>query len=521
MRAFRFRSRLPLGLLLAVLLLWLQGATAPARADDPGGDGRDALGPRLERVLRSRALRGARVGALVVRSSDGSVLFARDPDRPLTPASNLKVLTAIAVLDAYGPAHTFETLVRADAEPDPSGGVDTLYVVGGGDPVMNSEDWWQLASRLRRAGLRHVRGDVVLDDGLFDHERWHPSWGRTSSRAYHAPVGALTANYGTFGVTVTPGERPGDAVRVEVDPPVPYLAVANRARTGTSRGRRFLLVERTARPGGELVTVKGTLPAGGPSHTYWRSVLDPTRYAGAVLRMQLEANGIAVDGDLRVATAPADAPVLVRFHGRPLAEIVRLFVKYSNNATAEALVKDLAVRAQHGRNGASPPAASAVAAAGEGASPSPIPASWPAGVRELEHRLVGLGLDPAGFSLVDGSGLSYENKVTPRTLVEALRRARTSFRFGPELMAALPIASRDGTLQKRAEGAEDVVRAKTGLLTRVTALSGFAELPDGERAVFSILVNGYRGSDREAMDAVDRFVSELVRGGPVVTSRGG
>jgi D-alanyl-D-alanine carboxypeptidase/D-alanyl-D-alanine-endopeptidase (penicillin-binding protein 4) len=93
--------------------------------------------------------------------------------------------------------------------------------------------------------------------------------------------------------------------------------------------------------------------------------------------------------------------------------------------------------------------------------------------------------------------------------VEALRLADGSFRFGPELVAALPIAAADGTLEKRAEGAAHAVRAKTGLLTRVTALSGFAQLGGGAEAVFSVIVNGYRGSDEAAMEALDRFVSEL------------
>jgi D-alanyl-D-alanine carboxypeptidase/D-alanyl-D-alanine-endopeptidase (penicillin-binding protein 4) len=132
-------------------------------------------------------------------------------------------------------------------------------------------------------------------------------------------------------------------------------------------------------------------------------------------------------------------------------------------------------------------------------------------MRELERRLVAAGADPAGFSVVDGSGLSYQNKVTARTFVEVLRRARLSFRYGPEFVAALPIANGDGTLERRAEGARGAVRAKTGLLTRVTSLSGYAELPDGELAVFSIVLNGYRTSDSAAMAAVDRFVAELVR----------
>jgi D-alanyl-D-alanine carboxypeptidase/D-alanyl-D-alanine-endopeptidase (penicillin-binding protein 4) len=92
-----------------------------------------------------------------------------------------------------------------------------------------------------------------------------------------------------------------------------------------------------------------------------------------------------------------------------------------------------------------------------------------------------------------------------------LRIGRSSFDFGPELMASLPLASLDGTLAKRAEEAAGQVRGKTGLLTRVTALSGLARLPSGEICLFSIVLNGYRGSDEEAMDAIDAFVAELVR----------
>jgi D-alanyl-D-alanine carboxypeptidase/D-alanyl-D-alanine-endopeptidase (penicillin-binding protein 4) len=175
------------------------------------------------------------------------------------------------------------------------------------------------------------------------------------------------------------------------------------------------------------------------------------------------------------------------FEGRPLAEIVRLFVKFSNNAIAETLVKQIGLAAGSSRG------------------------SWQAGVPAMRARLVGLGLLSEDTVLVDGSGLSYENRVSPRVFVRALRLAAGSFKFGPELISALPIAAGDGTLEERAEASLGQVRAKTGLLNGVMSLSGFAQLPDGERAVFSLLVNGYRVSDDRAMQVVDRFAAELVR----------
>jgi D-alanyl-D-alanine carboxypeptidase/D-alanyl-D-alanine-endopeptidase (penicillin-binding protein 4) len=443
------------------------------------------LARRLDAALRVRSLRGARISALVVLDEDGSTLFERRPDRKLTPASNAKVLTAIAALNDFGPTYQFETEVRSDTAPDAEGAVGTLAVRGVGDPVLNSEDWWRLAAALHHDGLRKVRGNLVLDDSALDRQRWHSGWGSTSSRAYHAPVGALNANYGAFEVTVTPGAQPGDEVGVAVSPPVPYLELSNGAKTGPPGRRSNLVVDRRARPGGETVVVRGTVPAGAKPHTYYRSVLDPTGYAGAVLRMQLESVGIQVDGALVRGDAMAYGHELLRFKGRPMSEIVHLFVKFSNNAVAETLVKALGAR-----NGAI--------------------GSWENGVPEVQRSLAELGIDGEGFSLVDGSGLSYDDKVSPKTLVEALRAARHSFDFGPEFVAALPIAAADGTLAERAGDAERRVRAKTGLLNGVTALSGFARLDDGRLAVFSVLVNGYRSGDDAAMGALDHFVAELV-----------
>jgi D-alanyl-D-alanine carboxypeptidase/D-alanyl-D-alanine-endopeptidase (penicillin-binding protein 4) len=471
---------------LAIALARAVSALAIALALAPPAAGAADLERRLDAALRDPGLRGARVAALVVDLEAGGVLYARDPDRAMVPASNQKVLTAIAALSAFGPAHRFTTEVLGPAPPDAEGAVEWLAIRGGGDPALTSEEVWRLAADLRRLGLRRVRAGLLLDDSAFDTQRWHPSWGPVSVRAYHAPVGALGVNYGAYAVTATPGASAGDPVHVEVDPELPYLPLVNRARTGPPNGPVALEVERASGEGVERVIVSGSLPAGSEPRTAYRSVLDPLGYAGAVIRMQLEANGIRVEGGDRRGVAPPEAERLLAFQGRPLAEIVRLFVKHSNNSIAEGLLKALAARA--------------------GAHP----ATWDAGLAVARQELAALGLPVDRVTLVDGSGLSYENRVPPRVFVEALRLAERSFRFGPEFVSALPIGAADGTLEKRAEAAAGAVRAKTGLLTRVTGLTGYARLADGRVAAFSVLANGYRGSAEAAMSGMDRFLAELV-----------
>jgi serine-type D-Ala-D-Ala carboxypeptidase/endopeptidase (penicillin-binding protein 4) len=455
-------------------------------AEDAARAGDAHLEHALSRTLEVRALSGARVGALVVDDADGRVVFDRSADQPLVPASNLKILTALAALRVFGPAHRFTTRVYADAAPDAEGGVGTLYVRGGGDPGLTSEDYWRLAADLRRTGLRRVRGDLVIDDSLFDGERWHASWQTTTARAYLAPIGALMANYSAYAVVVSGGSANGAPVTVVVDPPIEFFRVSNQARTGP--GRQLVVDHRAIETGGEEVVVGGSWPRGA-ERTFQRSVLDPSGYAAGVLRLQLGAVGIPVAGNIRRAYVPDTAHPLLEFEGRPLSDVVRRFLKFSNNPIGEALVKSLS------------------------ASADGAPGNWKGGVAVVRRELDALGLPTAGLVQVDGSGLSYDDRVTPRLLVAALREASHSFRYGAEFVSSLPIGGTDGTLEKRAARAGPELRAKTGLLTRVTALSGIARRADGHTLAFSILVNGFRGGADEAMAALDAFAAALVDAG--------
>ena len=469
------------------------------------------LEARLDRLLARAPLARASVGIYVERQSDGQPVYAHGADRLLIPASNQKILTALATLERFGPAHRFSTRIWAPKSIDREGMVSELLVEGGGDPVMNSEDWWRLAADLRHAGLRAVEGDVRVDDTLFDGPGWHPSWGSVSARAYHAPVGALTANYGTFFVSVWPQTTPGSSVLVDIDPPVAYLRLRNQAKTVSAKTRAKLTVDRVTerRSGGlveEIIRVTGMVRRGDSVDRIPRSVLDPGLYAGSVLAYQLRANGIDVAGEVRRAPrGKEDLQLILDRPGRPVSEAVALCLKYSNNSIAEILVKNLS--AWEG------------VSAGEG----PVrQGDWVTGIRALRRELAKRGVDLGKASLVDGSGLSLQNRVTPRMLVRALSAGRKSFRSGPEFVAALPIAERDGTLEKRLRGRSGRIRAKTGLLSdaAVIALSGYAERANGEVLIFSILVNGHTGGSAAAMDAVDRLAETLLDA-PIRQSAGG
>jgi len=207
--------------------------------------------------------------------------------------------------------------------------------------------------------------------------------------------------------------------------------------------------------------------------------------------MQLEANGVRVGGRTRRGAAAPGASLLLEFEGLPLQQIASLFLKYSNNFIAECLVKWLAL--------------------GPEPAPTALPGSWARGVDALRARLGALGVPLGDARIVDGSGLSRANRISARVLVETLRRGDAAFAAGPELLAGLPLAAQDGTLERRAAEARGRVRAKTGSLDGVTSLAGFARTEGGRDLVFAVLVNGTRHGDAAASDAMDSVAAALVR----------
>lgn len=486
------------------LALWLvpgPSLAAPASAESSAFVP-SPLSKKLDALATRKPLAGARVGMLVVRASDGGVVYARGADELLIPASNQKVLTSLAALSRFGPSHRFKTRIWSRGALGVDGEVASLLIEGGGDPSTNSEDWWRLAADLARKGLLRVREGLVVDDSRFEEPGWHPSWGRISSRAYHAPIGALTANYGNFLVAIGPAKAVGDPAKVRLDPPIEFLTLHNRATTVARGAATRLSVDRAAAAasdggGIEFVRVDGQAQVGDDVDIVHRSIRDPGLYAGSLFAHQLEANGVHVDGGVSRGLRSGSEWTLLHEHegARNVADIVSLCMKWSNNAIAEMLLKNLG--AWDGANLEEDPSAQG---------------DWPGGVRALRAELAALGIDLGEARLVDGSGLSIQNRLSPRILVQALEVGRETFRIAPEFIASMPIATRDGTLEKRLDGRDSRIRAKTGLLgdAKATSLSGYAERADGELLIFSILVNGFSGSSGGAMDAVDRLAGALV-----------
>ncbi|HET9138004.1 D-alanyl-D-alanine carboxypeptidase/D-alanyl-D-alanine endopeptidase [Actinophytocola sp.] len=463
--------RLLAGMLVAVTAL-TGVAGAPVAAQDRG-----SLAGDLDAILANPGLAGADV-ALVVRTVDGQELYRRGSDRRQQPASNAKLVTSAAALEVLGPDYRFGTTVGATGRLAARVLHGDLYLRGTGDPTMLAADYDSLAAQVAAAGVRLVTGNLVADDSWFDGVRLGTGWAWDDEPFYYdAQVSALTAapdtdfDAGSVIVRVSPTTA-GAPARVETVPPTDHVRIVSSAVTGAAGTGSTVSVDREH--GTNTITVSGSVPAGASPVQEWMAVWDPTGYAASLLRAALGAHGVRVLGRTTRGVTPPAARTLAERRSMPLSELLVPFMKLSNNLHAEILMKAM------GR-----------ARSNEG--------SWNAGIAAVRGVLPGFGIDPARLSLLDGSGLSRMDQISPDQLVALLIAAR-SRPWYPVWYAALPVAGEPdrmvgGTLRSRMRNtpAAGNVHAKTGSLTGVSSLSGYVTAADGQALVFSMVTNNSVG----------------------------
>ena len=440
---------------------------APARAS--------AHDPELEQTLRSVVERWVQQAAklseglvtrenttvaVCVREAGGGELAALDADRPLRPASNLKLVTTAAALVLLGPAWNFETGFELRG-PD-------LIVRGAGDPFFDPELRGRsealldpVAEALVARGIRRIEGELVLDPGSFADPAPGPAWPSADQHwdDYCALVAGLTINGGILVTEVTPARGTGPA-RLEVHP-APH-GLKERYGVTTEPGAK-LDVRVGATAAG--VTVKGVIPSGIETWTGDFAHPDPHALFAAVLRDRLRRAGVEAIGGWRVERGAAAGEPLTLLR-TPVLDVLAPINTHSVNSVADALFL-----------------ATGRALFGE-ATPA-------AGRRATARALARLGISGDGLVQVDGSGLSRENRVTARQLAALVDDVSSlDYDTAAAWLQSLPLAGETGTLAERMIGtsAQGRVAAKTGWIRGASSLSGVADALDGRRTCFSIIV---------------------------------
>jgi len=473
---------------VAAIALLLGVPSTPRSAE--AGAARE-LEAALRAIVEGGSLAGARAGVVVQDVESGQVLYAKDADALLNPASNVKLVTTAAALGRLGPDYRFDTEFFVDAASRGSPSVRTLHVRGKGDPTLFTERLWAIAGDLAHLGIRRI-GDLVVDESFFDGERSGPGFDQEAGdKSYLAPTGAASLNWNSIAVHVAPGDRRGQRGRVEVEPASDFVEIDNRTTTIAGNGRGRVVVSSIPKGGRQRIVVEGRIPAGSRPQVVWRKIDEPALYLGHTLRRLLDLRGVKTTGRVRVGDVPEGARLVHVAESESLAEVVRRLNKTSNNFVAEQILKTL------------------------GAKVKGAPGSWAKGIAAAEEFLADVGVQRGAYVMKNGSGLNDTNRFSARQLVTLLRAMWARFPLQAEYVASLPVAGRDGTIRFRMEGseAEGRLRAKTGTLEHVTSLSGYVQTAGGRTLAFAVLVNDYSGRAANVVRSVDAIGTALAASG--------
>ena len=449
----------------------------PPRRPDPSPADAALLTLRQQLAAVVRRAGGARIGIHVRDLDSGLPLYDHRGDERYNPASNQKIVTAIAAVELLGPDYRFTTRVQRQD--------DALVLIGEGDPSLQLADLHALASELVAAGAHRGVRRILVDDTAFSPERYGPGYSPHGDGAsYTAPSGALSLAFNTAVATIRP-TTPGQPASVDLTPASAHLRLQGEIRTG--RGRELRVVSRDA----DDLTVfelDGALPAGHAPVTVRRRIADPGLFTGHAFAELLRQ--LADESEpLPVTRGPADphARDLAVHRSAPLVEVLASSLKFSNNFTSEQVLRTLGWRM------------------------SGAPGSWQSGRAAVLALWHALGQDPADLEFENGAGLSRHGRVSPRALVALLARTREEGSAAAALMPTLASAGGEGTLRRRLTTSDGRVRGKTGTISGVSALSGVAASADGRTALgFSVLING-DGPQARHRRVQDRVVLALLK----------
>lgn len=446
----------------------------------------------------TRALWGVRIESL----RDGRVVYARNSEKLVVPASNMKLLTMAAAAKRLGWDFTFETRLEAQGTVVDGTLHGDLIIVGGGDPSIDSvafgpapvfEEW---ADALKKAGIHRVTGRLIGDDSLFDDEGIGPGWAWDYlNDGYAAPSSALSYNENIAIIRIWPGAAVGAPARVEVSPAGHGLTLTHTITTGAADSQAS--VNQTRGLNSDDVALRGSIPLGRATPlTRTTSVHNPTAFFAGSLHATLAERGIPVRGgamdldDLGgTQVPPAEGRrVIATRRSQPLSSLGAYFMKSSQNFYGETFIKT--VGRLFGRGG-----------------------TTTAGRAVATETLTSMGVPEGSFVMYDGSGLSRYNYVSSDAIVSLLKHIWSDETMRAPFMATLPVGGQDGTLGSRMRNTAlaGKVQAKTGTISNVRSLSGFVDAPSGERFVFSMIANNFTVGSAAVDEIAEKALIAVIR----------
>ncbi|MEL7009007.1 MAG: D-alanyl-D-alanine carboxypeptidase/D-alanyl-D-alanine-endopeptidase [Cyanobacteria bacterium J06588_4] len=482
---FAYLRWLSLFCCLAANPFWFKGMLAEENRAKPALENLDKqpkkicdrdLDQAIAQVINRPQLKRSRWG-IEVQTLAGDSLYSLDGDKFFNPASAAKLLVSAAGILELGAQYRIETPIYSGGTPPV---LDSLRLKGQGDPTISSQSLKYIVHQLQDKGIKRIE-NLIIDDSYFAPPAINPTWEWVDVHSYFATAANSTIlNQNTVTLTLLPQEI-GQPVKFWWNDAIAasQWQVINQATTGETDIE--YAVEIDGDLGKPLLKLRGELAVNERPDVWDLAVVDPAQYFLETLRLYLSQGGIKVDRGIVVEQQETYVDTkLTAIDAPPLSKILAGINQESNNLYAEVLGKILAQKMQ-------------------------VDTSIDAVNQTLER----LGIDSENYVLIDTSGLSRQNLVTPQTLVAVLQLMSQD----SDYRESLAVAGTSGTLKRRFVDTpiQGKLWAKTGTLTGVGALSGYLQTQHRGLLAFSVLVNNSELEHREIRRAIDEIVVILNR----------
>lgn len=430
--------------------------------------------------------------AVIPLEGQGMAQFI-NADHPVNPASTMKLVTTYAALELLGPDYRWQTDLYGTGSINNGVLEGDLVFRSSGDPKLTMERMWLLLRDLRAAGVREVKGDLVLQPADLRMPADVPPFqddGNDPTRPFLVEPDPLLTNLKLLSLR-TYGEAGG--VRTHLEPALPEVTIDNQLTLlPAAKSCPWPNVVYSATDDGKraTITLTGSLHQGCSAERYL-SALDAPVYTASLIRTLWHEMGGRIAGGNRIATAPSNARLLARSTSPDLVDVVRDINKYSNNTMARQLFLTI------GR---------------EQRSAADID-DHKAANRIINQWLADKDIQPNGLIMENGSGLSRMERMSARDMAQLLSHAWQS-PYAAEFVASMPLAAMDGTMRRRLRNTPVAGQAhiKTGSLRNVRAIAGITRDNNGQSwAVTAIVNHPAAGGARQALDGV---LTDVYRRGP-------
>lgn len=494
--------------LLAILMAFPMGAQ-PARQTEAQD--------YIKAIMASEPLRSAQLGVKVMKVS-GEVVADYESYRKLVPASNVKLLTTGTAMNELGDDFQFETTLAYSGTLEEGTLKGDLYIVGGGDPTLASKDsiavsaeslFSQWRAILSKAGIRKIEGNIVGDGRYFDGEKELSSWLYEDIGTYYGTGADGLCFYRNIqDFNVSPGPSVGSPIKVAPNyPKVPWMQFTYNCSTGIKgSGDKLYLYTTDVAPVAEL---RGTFAVDRKTKRLEASNKFGAYTCAWMFRENLVANGIPVSGN----AADIDASGKVRTSLCPMTSSAKAAAQSSLvkiGSTQSPVLRRIAYITNQRSDNFYAEAMFRMLGKNKKAS-----ADYAKCAVAQTDALRRLGLDTEnGVSIVDGSGLSRKNLVTPAFFCDFLK-AMLSTHVREPFVNSLPQPGKGSQASRmQGEAAASRVYYKSGSMEGVRCYSGYVIPSDGgkeDTIVFSIMVNNYTGPSYKIMSQIDKLIALIAK----------